>query len=88
MLRSPSKISTIPEEGNEDDLLEDIPNNNREECCTPPDNSQYQPLLARAVQVPNRIRRLRTRHLQTPKNLWFTGIVLQLVLLNARVSNI
>ena len=83
--RSFSKISTIPEEGNEDpdDALYDIsntdPNNmGLEECCTPPPpTDEFQNLLARAVQVPNRIRRLRSRRDQTkqkqPKNVWFTG---------------
>ena len=84
--RSFSKISTIPEEGNEDpDALNDIsisnndPNNGLEDCCTPPPpTDEFQNLLARAVQVPNRIRRLRARRADPnkpnkPKNVWFTG---------------
>ena len=82
--RSFSKISTIPEEGNEDpDALNDIsnndPNNGLEDCCTPPPpTDEFQNLLARAVQVPNRIRRLRSRKPDQnkpnkPKNVWFTG---------------
>ena len=77
-MRPLSKISTIPEEGNEEDFPDNasnqMSNNNREDCCTPP--LLNQPLLARAVQVPNRIRRLRSRNQknnQQPKNLWFTG---------------
>lgn len=66
-----SKVSTIPEEDNEHEDPSQA-NNDREECCTPTDGRN---LLSRAVQVPNRIRRLRTRHIQRPKNLWFTGSV-------------
>ena len=54
--RSFSKISTIPEEGNEDpDALNDISNND-------PNN-----VLAKPDQVPNRIQRLRSRFLNQKK---------------------
>lgn len=70
LMRSLSKISTIPEE--EFDYDENLSGSWRraEDCATPTDRLRP---LARAVQVPNRIRRLRSKHVQSPKNLWFIG---------------
>ncbi len=74
LLRSISKISTIPEEDVDFDEMSNPGLRRAEDCCTPTDPRSLRP-LARAVQVPNRIRRLRSRHVQPPKNLWFIGSV-------------
>jgi hypothetical protein len=71
-------VSTIPEEDNELDTDHHHQHQHGQHGhgtdgqCDSPDHEKG---LARAVQVPNRIRRLRTRNVQRPKNLWFTGNV-------------
>ena len=74
-VRSASQFSTIPEEPDFDEMSNAGSRNRAEDCCTPDQNplSNLRP-LARAIQVPNRIRRLRSKHSQNAsKNLWFTG---------------
>ena len=76
--RSISKISTIPEEDLEHEdafsTAGSIRNLSRIQIDDPNDPKGLKP-LSRAFQVPNRIRRLRSRHIKAPKNLWFTGSV-------------
>ena len=75
LLRSVSKISTIPEEDPEHDALSLA---GQEACRTPLGSAHQLRPLARAIQVPNRIRRLRSRAAggsagSTSKKVWYTG---------------
>ena len=75
-VRSASQFSTIPEEPDFDEAMSNRGSrdgNRAEDCCTPTDPENTLRPLARAIQVPNRIRRLRSKHVQPSKNLWFTG---------------
>ena len=71
-VRSTSQFSTIPEEtdGDYESNAAGSRMNNRVEDA---DSLLNLTPFARAVQVPNRIRRLRSKKVQAPKNLWFTG---------------
>ena len=73
LLRSVSKISTIPEEDPEHDALSQA-GAGQEACRTPLGSAHHLRPLARAIQVPNRIRRLRSRAVgANSKKVWYTG---------------
>lgn len=74
LLRSVSKISTIPEEDPEHDAYSQAGAGQLEACRTPLGSAHHLRPLARAVQVPNRIRRLRSRAVgANSKKVWYTG---------------
>ena len=70
-VRSSSQFSTILEEQEELEAMSNAGSrkgsNRAEDCCTPTSGNQLRP-LARAIQVPNRIRRLRYKPITNPQS--------------------